>query len=202
MDAQLCPCCSKLVCQPCIKVSFARWYISMPTTSIIIQRKWIPCSIALILLHSNRTHWIHSHQTLCYIQVFLSVVLRSHKKNVHPLSGNIYDGQQSCSACCVVSADIAHLSCGGFFFLHWAEMAYGSEIRMSTLSCTLACLTACKLPIHLGNLTGKSKLLIFFLFSTSYWNAKLNHKATFLQKQINISTVSVASLFQFFFDMR
>jgi len=116
VDAQLCPCCSKLVCQPCIKVSFARWYISMPTTSIIIQRKWIPCSIALILLHSNRTHWIHSHQTLCYIQVFLSVVLRSHKKNVHPLSGNIYDGQQSCSACCVVSADIAHLSCGVFFF--------------------------------------------------------------------------------------
>jgi hypothetical protein len=89
-------------------------------------------------------------------------VLRSHKKNVHPLSGNICDGQQSCSACCVASADIAHLSCVGVCFLHWAEMAYGSEIRMSTLSCTLACLTACELPIHLGNLTGKSKLLIFF----------------------------------------
>jgi hypothetical protein len=94
VDAQLCPCCSKLVCQPCIKVSSARWYISMPTTSIIIQRKWIPCSIALILLHSNRTHWIYSHQTPCYIQIFLSIVLRSHKKNVHPLSGNICDGQQ------------------------------------------------------------------------------------------------------------
>ncbi len=48
------------------------------------------------------------------------------------------------------------------FFLHWAEMAYGSEIRMSTLSSTLACLTARELPIHLRNLTGKSKLLIVF----------------------------------------
>ncbi len=66
--------------------------------------------------HSNRTHWIYSHQTLCYIQIYLSIVLRSHKKNVHPLSGNIYDGQQSCSAWCVATADIAHLSCVGFFF--------------------------------------------------------------------------------------